>query len=221
MSKRFSTDTFGSKLWAYFYANIVEHPIINEIRPNFHQISDDMYRSSQPTTRQLKKMIKKYNLKTIISLRGDNENSALQMIEKEICEQMGVEFKVVRLYSRDVPKVEELELIKELCTNSTYPMMFHCKAGADRAGLFATMYLYFIKNIPLKDAIVQMRFIPYGHFKYSNSGRIDYFFDKYLESGSNLDIIEWAKTQDRDKIRDEFRPEPLFNFINDYIFKRE
>jgi protein tyrosine/serine phosphatase len=218
---KFSTDSLPSKAWTYFYANIIEHPIINEVRPNFHKISEDTYRSSQPTTRQLRAMIKKYNLKTIISLRGHDKNSALEMLEEKICKELGVEFKVVRLYSRDVPKVEELELINQLCSTSTYPMMFHCKAGADRAGLFATMYLYFIKNIPIKDAIAQMRFFPYGHFKYSNSGRIDYFFDKYIDSNSELDIIEWAKTQDRDSIRDEFKPEPISNFINDYIFKRE
>jgi protein tyrosine/serine phosphatase len=210
-----------NSLYTYFYANIVEHPIINEIRPNCHKISEDTYRSSQPTTRQLKKYIKEYNLKTIISLRGHNENSALELLEEKICKEMGVEFKVIRLYSRDVPKVSELEMIKDLCTNSTYPMLFHCKAGADRAGLFATMYLYFIKNIPIKDAIVQMKFFPYGHFKYSNSGRIDFFFEKYLQNANESDIIEWAKATDLEQIKREFAPEPIFNFINDYLFKRE
>jgi protein tyrosine/serine phosphatase len=213
--------SYDKSLKTYLYANIIEHPFINEIRANFHSISDDCFRSSQPTTRQLRKRIKAQGLKTVISLRGHNENSRLEYLEKEICKEMGVEFKVVRLYSRDIPSVKELETIKELCTNSTYPMMFHCKAGADRAGLFASLYLYFVKNIPIKDAIRQMEFFPYGHFKYSNSGRIDFFFEKYLESNTSMDIIDWAKSVDLEAMKSEFKPKPVFNFFNDYIFKRE
>lgn len=209
------------KALAHIYALFVEHTIINEIRPNFHKISDDCYRSSQPTIRQLKKRITKYNLKTIISLRGNDENSRIQYLEEKVCKQMGVTFKVIRLYSRDIPKVKELEQIKELCQTSEYPMMFHCKAGADRAGLFATLYLHFIKGIKIQEAVKQLDFFPYGHFKYSKSGVIDFFFANYLLTNNGTDIIEWAKNNDLEAIKKSFKPKQFVSFINDILLKRE
>jgi hypothetical protein len=47
-----------------------EHNAINLFWNNFHKVDEGVYRSAQILPWRLKKIIKKYNIKTIINLRG-------------------------------------------------------------------------------------------------------------------------------------------------------
>ena len=51
-----------------------EHNLLNLFWFNFHKVDDGVYRSAQLMPWRLKKIIKKYNIKTVINLRGNNKN---------------------------------------------------------------------------------------------------------------------------------------------------
>ena len=205
------------KIKYYLDALFFEHTILNIFWRNFHKIDEGVYRSAQMNPFTLKKYIKKYHLKQIISFR--NNSDPLSIMERELCQKMGVKFTHVSLSSRSMVKKEDLIKLKETFENMEKPILMHCKAGADRTSLAAILYLYF-NGYDLKKAMnEQLGFWKYGHIKNSKAGIIDYFFEKFLES-DETDIIEFTD-KNREKIEKEFKPKGLFSFINDKIFKRE
>ncbi len=218
---KFKTDTKFNRFISYTYALFAEHSILNIFWKNFHQIDDGLYRSAQVNPMTLKKYIKKYNLKEIISHRAEGKKSPLSIFEREICEEYGVKFQHVHLRSRLVPTKEKLIELKKVFKDIHKPALIHCKAGADRTSLAAIIYLYF-KGENLQDAIKNhLSFWKYGHMKHSDAGIIDFYFEEFIKSGEK-DLIEWT---DKNHIRleDEFKNKKnrFWNFINNKILKRE
>jgi protein tyrosine/serine phosphatase len=192
-----------------------EHNGINLFWNNFHKVDEGVYRSAQILPWRLKKIIKKYNIKTIINLRG--KNNYLYKREKEICEDMGVEYIELPIASRTLPKIEKMEKLKEiLFDKSKRPILFHCKAGADRSGFVATFYRI-IKGESPKEAIKKELRLRYGYISLSKAGRIKEFFSKYT---GKKDFLEWAK-DNRDKIQSSFSENPFIDFIYEKILRRE
>jgi protein tyrosine/serine phosphatase len=201
----------------YLYALFVEHSILNIFWKNFHKIDEGVYRSAQMNPYSLKKYIKKYRIKTIITFRQDIDKSPLSIMEKKVCEEMGVEFIRIGLTSRRLPKKEKLIELKKRLEISKKPLLMHCKAGADRTSLASFLYLYW--NGKIDKAKQQFSFLRFGHIKNSKAGIIDYCADKFLKSNQQ-DIIEWCENN-RERLQIEFKPKGLFSFINDTLLKRE
>lgn len=202
----------------------VEHNFTNLIRFNFHRISDEAYRSSQPTMWQIRRMVKKYGIKTIINLKGANPGSAYWAFEREQCEELGIRLVDVQIYSRGFPEAERLQHAKRVFEEAEYPIWIHCKAGADRAGIYSTLYQYFRQHIPIEQTD-QLRLWPFGHIRHSSAGKIDFYFDTYLDyrkDHPDVELLDWAENvADREKLEREFKPGGLANFINDVLLKRE
>ena len=201
----------------YLYALFIEHSIVNIFWKNFHKVDDGVYRSAQMNPYTLKKYIKKYNLKTIISFRQDIDVSPLSVMEKKICDEMGVEFLRVGLTSRRLPNKDTLLKLKENLENAQKPILMHCKAGADRTSLASFLYLYWKGDI--KKAKKQFSFWKFGHIKPSKAGIIDYCAEEFLKSGES-DVIRWCE-HNRERIQKEFKPKSIWNFINDRLLNRE
>lgn len=212
------------RVLAWLYAMFVEHNFTNLIRFNFHRISDEAFRSSQPTMWQIRRMVKKYGIKTIINLKGANPGSAYWAFEREQCEKLGIRLVDVQIYSRGFPEATRLRHAKEVFEQADYPIWIHCKAGADRAGIYSTLYQYFRQHIPIEHTD-QLQLWPFGHIRHSGAGKIDFYFDAYLayrKDHPDVDLLEWAEnTFDREKLEREFKPGGLASFVNDTLLKRE
>ena len=222
MKKPINIDTFWGYIYAQFYAMVVEHNITNVFRRNFHRIDEDAFRSSQPTTYQLKKIIKKYGIKTVLNLRGYERNSPLRALEERVCEECGAKLIYIEAYSRKVPEVKTLEKFREVCGEIEYPVLIHCKSGADRAGLGSMLYLHYKKGVALEQTN-QLKLWPYGHIKHARTGLIDLFVELYSKKDKNAptDPAEFAKTLDREKLEKEFKAIPFFENIVDKVLRRE
>jgi protein tyrosine phosphatase (PTP) superfamily phosphohydrolase (DUF442 family) len=221
---RFDLKTTAGRIRAWLHAMFVEHNFTNLVRFNFHRVSDDTFRSSQPTMWQLRRMVKKYGIKTILNLKGNNPNSAYLAFEREQCEKLGVKLIDVDIKSRETPWVENLHVAKELFETIEYPMWMHCKAGADRTGIYATFYQYFHRHIPIEQTD-QLKLWPYGHIRLSEAGKIDNYlahYKAYHKEHPEVGLLEWAETVvDRDRIDHEFESRGLARFINDRVLHRE
>jgi len=210
-------ETLLDKIKAWFTSMIIEHNFTNIFRLNLHKVNDNLYRSSQPTPWQLKKIVKEKGIKTIINLRGTQPHSPVYMLEKRTCDEIGVKMIDVEIYSRAIPDRERLEKLA---------IAFEDKAGADRTGLAATFYLYYKEGVPL-EKIDQLKFLPYGHIKSSNAGIIDYFFEefaKYKKEHPAADIFEWTEKLDRALMKKRFKEQKesfLSDFLNNVILRRE
>lgn len=217
---------FFNRCKAWFYALIVEHNFTNIFRLNLHKISPKMFRSSQPTPWQLKRIVKRYGIKTVLNLRGEKPQSPVYALEAEACEDAGVRLVSTEIFSRDIPTPERLEALKKIYESCEYPVLMHCKAGADRTGLAATLYLYWMENQPLS-AIDQLKFFPYGHILHSDAGIIDYYFElfeSYRKEHPDAELIEWTASLPRKKLKTEFRQNRegvLSNLLNNVILRRE
>jgi protein tyrosine/serine phosphatase len=221
---RFNLSTRRGRLWAWLYAMFQEHNFTNLFRFNFHRISDNTFRSSQPTMWQLRRVVRQYGIKTIINLKGANLDSAYWAFEREQCEKLGVKLIDVEIKSRGTPWPEDLRRAKSLFESIEYPMWMHCKAGADRTGIYATFFQYFHQHIPI-ERTNQLRLWPYGHIRHSQAGKIDNYLEKYLayrQLHPEVGLLEWAEqVADRDQIDREYRPFALASFINDRVLHRE
>lgn len=221
---RFKLNTRWGRAKAWLYAMLVEHNFTNIFRFNFHRVSEEAFRSSQPTMWQLRRMVKKYGIKTIVNLKGPNERSAYWAFEREQCKKLGVTLVDVSIASRSVPDVGRVRRAKEVFDSIEYPMWMHCKAGADRTGIYATLYQYFRKGVPIEQTD-QLKLWPYGHIKHSKAGKIDFYLEQYVayrKEHPEVGLLEWAENiADRDRIDREFKAGGLASFINDHILHRE
>ena len=59
-------------------------------------------------------------------------------------------------------------------------IILHCKSGADRAGFVAALYLIVHEGRSVDEALRQLS-ARYGHFRFSKTGILDAFFERYAE----------------------------------------
>jgi protein tyrosine/serine phosphatase len=208
-----------NRLKLYLYALFVEHSILNIFWKNFHKVDEGVYRSAQMNPYTLKKIIKRYKIKTIISFRRDSDTSPLTVLEREVCKQMNVKFKHISLSSRSLPSAEKLMELKKEFEKMQKPVLLHCKAGADRTSLASLLYLYWTKKDLRKYLKRELSFWKVGHIKSSKAGIIDFYFSEFMKSGEK-DIIEWSRKY-RNILQKKFKPKGFWSFINDKILRRE
>lgn len=148
--------SFPSRLLAYLDMIFVDHGIFRVIYNNLHALPGGLYRSSQPSPGQIRKYQRKLGIKTIINLRGADATRRYAL-EAEACRRLGitlVDFKGI--LSRSAPEVEHIERIRALFENIEYPVLIHCKSGADRAGFAAALYRIFHLGEPVAGAIREL-----------------------------------------------------------------
>ena len=225
MNNRWNIKSFWGRKKAWLFAMFIEdHNFTNVVRLNFHEIAKNVFRSSQPTMWQLKRLKKKYNLVEIVNLKDENRNCAYFHFEEEKCQELGLKLVNVQIGSREFPTYEDLLSYKKVIEEMQEPVLIHCKAGADRTGIFCTLYQYFKENRDIRDTD-QLKLFPYGHVKYSNAGKVDYYFEqfaKYQETHPKIDLLTWARDiADLEQFKKDFQPNPIAAFINDKILKRE
>ncbi|WP_024851620.1 tyrosine-protein phosphatase [Hydrogenovibrio kuenenii] len=224
-------NTKWGRFVAYFEAWIVDHEILRIFYRNFHTVGKDAYRSNHPSPSFVKKLAQEHQIKTILNIRGNNRSSfngddfsGQYKLELEACEKYGIQLLTTRFSSRDAPRVDEVLSLKKLLTEITYPVLFHCKSGADRAGLVSTLYLYFHENVPIESAVNELS-IWKGHVKWAETGILDFFFETYIDFHKNhpdIDFETWlTEFYDYEQLTKSFRANKFGKFIVNKILRRE
>ena len=154
-----------------------DHGFLRARFQNLHQISPEMWRSNQPSPRQIGDHARERGIRTIINLRGTSTRG-YYLLEKEACAANGIELIDFQVFSRDTPTVETIFAAKDLFETITYPALMHCKSGADRAGIMSVFYKLFREGAPLDEATGQLS-LKYLHVKQGKTGMLDHFFETY------------------------------------------
>ena len=206
----------------YLSLYIVDHGFVRAIYPNMYSIDRQMYRSSQPSPKQLRILKKKYGIKTIVNLRGENGLSAYSL-EKKACLNLNLELVNFRAYSRNPPESEEIKTLIKLFNKIKYPALMHCKSGSDRTGVVATLYRILYLKESVEDAFKKELHWKYGHIKSSHTGVLDYFFTQYLSENQDnpKTFLEWVENYDHVSLKQRFRSSGWTTFIVDKILRRE
>ena len=137
-----------------------------------------VYRSAQLSGDQLSDEIRDKNIKTVINLRGISTEYDWYKDEAKANHAAGICQEDITLSANRLPPPTELKRLIEVLDKTEYPVLIHCKAGADRTGLAATIVLLLYTDSTLNEARRQL--LPrYGHFRFGRTAAIDRFFDLY------------------------------------------
>lgn len=126
--------------------------------PNLYQVSEELYRSAQPTAEGFKEL-EKFGIKSVIDLRGGKYDQKYMA---------GTNLKYFPLPSKASQVKEEdlLKFLKIVSNPEDGPYLVHCHYGADRTGLFVAVYRLVIQNWSKEEAIREMQ---QGGFGFNNT----------------------------------------------------
>ncbi len=109
-------------------------------------------RAAQPTA-QLRQLIADHDLHSILNLRGGNVREGWYANETKAAEEQGLEFYDLPLSATRRPSRRELLLLIDTLGACRYPLLIHCKSGADRTGLASAIYLMTQRSETPRDAL--------------------------------------------------------------------
>ena len=215
--------TKWGRIKAHLEAWFIDHEILRSIYRNFHALSGQAYRSNHPSPLFIKKLHQKYGIKTIISLRRADDSGQYKL-EKEACEKYGITLINHPMSSRSLPDVDRVLQAKAILEQAEYPILIHCKSGADRAGLMSVFYKLFIEKKPIEEALKQLD-MKYGHFRWAETGKLDYFFDDFLaysKQHPETEFLDWLQNHyDKPALNKTFHSSGWANIVVNKILRRE
>lgn len=205
----------------HFDLIVVDHGIFRMLYANRHRISDKVWRSAQPSPGQIRRYARQ-GIRTIINLRGARDCGSYRL-ESKACAEQGIEMIDFTVRSRGAPTRETLHAAKKLFETVEYPVLMHCKSGADRVGLMSALYLFLHEGKPLDEAVRQLS-LKYGHIKQADTGVLDYFFQRYKEYNENTPtpFFEWVdKVYDNRELKKSFKASAGANLLVNRLLDRE
>lgn len=210
--------------WWRAYTNMVfvDHGFIRAVYLNLHRESPNMWRAAQPGPSHLRRA-KAMGIRTVLNLRGWSRSNGSYKIERDTCARLGLEMVDFQVRSRALPEKEVLREMRPLFDRLAYPVLMHCKSGADRAGLMSALYLHLHEGVPIDIAKRQLS-LRYGHVRYAKTGILDFFLERYRqETGGDSGRFEhWVDTvYDPDALAKEFHAGRFATFVVDRILGRE
>ncbi len=200
---------------------LMDHGIVRVIYANRTRVTADLWRSSQPTPRHIA-IFAAQGGRTVVNLRGGREHGSWPL-EKEACERHGLTLVDFVVRSREAPDRSTILASRAFFEGIAYPVLVHCKSGADRAGLFSALYLLVHEKRSLAEARRQLS-MRFGHFRYAKTGILDAFLDAYAREGEakGLAFLDWAeRIYDPDELTRRFRPNFWSTMIADRLIRRE
>ena len=205
--------------WDYFWS---DHAFLRLAFSNAHWLGPDLVRTNQPSPRQLKGWADR-GIKTVINLRGERDES-YYWLEKAACQALGITLIDAPLDSRDVPEPYRIHRAITLFQTIEYPVLIHCKSGADRAGIMSVLYLHFRQGLPIREALAQLS-LKYLHIRHGKTGVLDYTFARYLTEGEPADMsfLEWVESPlyDPAAMKADFRTNMWGNLLTESVLRRE
>ncbi len=209
------------RVLGWIEALAVDHGIFRLAFYNLRRVDAEAWRSGQPRPGQLRALARR-GVKTVINLRGPRD-CATYLMERRACDALGLRLIDFTLTSRAPPSAATVRAAARLFQDIDYPVLFHCKSGADRAGMMAGLYLLLAKGRPVAAAKGQLA-LRYGHVARAKTGVLDRFFDTYqaAQAATGVDFDTWlARDYDAERMKREFRASLLGRLLGDTLLRRE
>lgn len=206
---------------SYLDLLLVDHGVFRLAYLNRHKLGENAWRSAQPAPHDFKRF-KQAGVKTIVNLRG-KRLSGSYWLEEAACHRLGLKLVNFVVRSRAAPSLAELRGARALFERIEYPVLMHCKSGADRAGLMSVLYMHFVEGQTIEEAVGQLSW-RYGHIKQADTGVIDHFFETYLEANRReaIDFWTWVETAyDPHAVAQSFKDNSVATKIVSTVLRRE
>ena len=177
-------------------------------------IKGKIYRSAQLSGPELRKIIKKYRIRTIINLKGLKTNKNYK-IESEIANKNNVKLFNFKFSAHKLPSYLKLNALIDTLINAEKPILIHCHRGADRSGMASALALAIEKDSPL--SVLKKQFsLRYGAVRFNSSiGPLLFSqYEKWLNMTDNPhsrdNLLFWVKKEYVD-------PNGNFEFYIDFV----
>lgn len=123
---------------------------------NFYQISNDVFRSEQPSA-ELIPQLKAHDIDVIINLRSRNKDVAILP---------STDFKLVHIpiHTWAMSREDLLQVMQQIqqAKAANQRVLIHCYHGSDRTGASIAMYRIIFENWSIEDAMNEMKHGGYG-----------------------------------------------------------
>jgi undecaprenyl-diphosphatase len=146
---------------------------------NFHTITfGEAYRSAQLDNDELAYYVKKYQIKSILNLRGKNPARVWYKDELNFSLKNNVTHYDIALSAYVAPQAADISDLLDIFKRAPRPLLMHCQAGADRSGLVAAMWKVVVDKTPKTEAEKQLSIL-YGHLSIGSASAMDNFFQTW------------------------------------------
>jgi len=212
------------RLW--IDALFVDHQILRLVYLNRHRLGREAWRSGQPAPHQIRRLARQ-GLRTLVNLRGESEFGTYPLA-REACAEAGGAHVEAKLRSRELPSPNTVLHLARLLEAIDYPALFHCKSGADRAGLMSALYLLIREDATPAQARAQLS-LRFLHFGGARTGVLGAMIDAYARDraaaearGAALPFLDWVRDgYDPAAITAAFDAGRGASFLVDRLLRRE
>lgn len=173
--------------------------------PNFYKVSDNLYRSAQPTAEGMRN-VKAIGIKTVVNLRSFHS-------DRDEIGDTGLGYEHIRVKVWHPVEKQVVKFLQIVTDNKRTPVLVHCQHGADRTGTMCAVYRIAVQGWTKEEALKEMTEEGFGfHGIWDN-------------------LIQWINRLDIDKIKEKagikesiepgaaagflYQPTRLSDFMND------
>lgn len=214
--------TTRSARWASWRDSLfVDHAIFRAIWTNFAEVVPGrVYRTNHPMPFHLARFARRHHLHTLVNLRGHRQCGS-DALSREAAPRLGLAHIDMAFESRGAPHRDRILRFAGLYRQFDFPILMHCKSGADRAGLASALVVMF-EGGTTTEALKQLSW-RYGHFNRSRTGILDAFFWRYrTEAEGRLPFLDWVRDEyDEAGLKRDFVAGRLSSFLTDTVLRRE
>jgi hypothetical protein len=163
-------------------------------------------RSAQPTS-QLSTWVRDFQLGSILNLRGGSPADWWYDAEVRAARVGAVSYYDLPLSATRRPSRRELLRLIDFFGRCDYPLLIHCKSGADRTGLASALYRMVRRGEPPEAALSAFS-IDYGHIPILGTEHLHEPLDEYA-AWLKTNRLPHTPERFRDWVRHDYRAEDL------------
>ena len=133
------------------------------VPPNFHRVSEDLYRSGQPDEDEFESLYTFNGIRSVLNLRASNrDKKAIASINRKWKNAF-----VLYEIPLDTGNITEKELLEILTVirDAPKPLLVHCWQGSNRTGCVVAAYRIVFENWSVEKAVSELTKPEYGYFK--------------------------------------------------------
>ena len=169
---------------------------------NLHSVIEGrVYRSGRLSPARLEAAIDRYGIRTIINLTGDRTGAEWYETQRAVAARRGVVHHDIDLLATAMPSQPDVVRLVDLLRHAPQPVLVHCDAGADRAGLASAVARLLLDDADLREARRELSW-RYGHWPVGPTRELDRLLDRYQAArgagrhGPDGETFEhWVRTE--------------------------
>jgi protein tyrosine phosphatase (PTP) superfamily phosphohydrolase (DUF442 family) len=150
-----------------------------------------VYRSAQLTGLHLNTVLDARQIKTVINLRGEAPDAGWYQSELESCMARNIDHVDIAFSAQRLPPPSELNKLISAFDKAQYPILLHCRGGADRSGLSSVIYKTIYEKVPFEQAYKEQLTWRYGHLAWGTAHAMDDFMALYRKDAKQYSLRDW------------------------------